>query len=50
MDKKTQKFWWGKQESKGKYFTPIIWNSICQPKKYGGLGFRKFVGFNKAML
>lgn len=28
------------------FLTPVNWNSICQPKKYGGLGFQKFLDFN----
>ena len=42
-------FWWGSRSGERK----IHWskcNTLCKPKKYGGLGFRSFRAFNQALL
>lgn len=39
-----------KMDKEGPYFTPIVWDKLCQPKQYGGLGFRRAEDFNKAMI
>lgn len=37
-------------EIKDRYFTPLSWDSLTQPKQYGGLRFRRTSDFNNAML
>lgn len=43
------RFWWGSTEGKHKIHWKK-WNSLCFPKEYGGLNFRDFEGFNKALI
>lgn len=38
-------FWWEMEKGKKK-----SWDSLCRPKCFGGLGFRKLSIFNKALL
>ncbi|PKI49597.1 hypothetical protein CRG98_029987 [Punica granatum] len=50
IDKVTKRFWWGTSKEVGNYYAPKSWDSICQPKAIGGLGFRRAIDANKAML
>lgn len=43
-------FWWGQQDEERKIHW-VSWKKFCLPKKkQGGLGFKDFQSFNKAML
>lgn len=43
------KFWWtNNKTSKGIHWS--TWSELCLPKAYGGMGFRDFYLFNKALL
>ncbi|KAL5783292.1 hypothetical protein ACOSP7_008321 [Xanthoceras sorbifolium] len=42
-------FWWGSSKEKRKMHW-FSWKRMCQPKNEGGMGFREFQAFNKAML
>ena len=50
MDSLIRRFWWCPKKDSSHYFAPLSWESLCKPKKEGGLGFRKFWNFNLAML
>lgn len=41
-------FWWSKSIGKGTHWRK--WDKLCVPKCDGGMGFRKIVGFNQALL
>ncbi|KAE8687139.1 hypothetical protein F3Y22_tig00111022pilonHSYRG00109 [Hibiscus syriacus] len=42
-------YWWsGKHNSRG--WAMVAWDKICQPKKFGGMGFRDLRLFNVALL
>ncbi|CAH9083997.1 unnamed protein product [Cuscuta epithymum] len=41
-------YWWKGKSEKGIRWRN--WDSLCKPKKYGGMGFRKIRDFNLAML
>ena len=43
------KFWWSQVENEEKIHWKS-WNSLAQPKKEGGMGFRDLRFFNLAML
>ncbi|KAK9725541.1 hypothetical protein RND81_05G152000 [Saponaria officinalis] len=43
------RFWWGSEQGKRK-ISWVAWKKLCQPKCYGGLGFRDFHKFNLALL
>ncbi|CAL2228927.1 unnamed protein product [Prunus armeniaca] len=42
------RYWWGKSGRKGIHW--LGWRKLCKPKCLGGLGFRHFEAFNKAMV
>ncbi|XP_073049440.1 uncharacterized protein [Primulina eburnea] len=42
-------FWWAVENGRRKMHRQT-WDALCQPKGRGGLGFRKLVEFNKALL
>ena len=44
-----QKFWWGQRGDRRKIHW-AKWEVLCHPKSEGGLGFKDFCKFNKAML
>ena len=44
-----RKFRWGKKGEQQKIHWKK-WEVLCQPKEYGGLGFKDLIKFNKAML
>ena len=43
------KFWWGQGGERGKMHW-IPWDSLCQAKQNGGIGFRELGFFNEALL
>ena len=43
------RFWWGGDEAKRKMHW-IKWSDLTVPKSWGGMGFKDFALFNKAML
>ena len=44
-----RKFWWGQWGERRKIHWKN-WETLCKPKKEGGLGFKDLVKFNDAML
>ncbi|CAL2240124.1 unnamed protein product [Prunus armeniaca] len=42
------RYWWGKSGRKGIHW--LGWRKLCKPKCLGGLGFKNFEAFNKAMV
>lgn len=43
------KFWWGSEEGVRKVHW-LSWSNLAKNKKNGGMGFREFSEFNKALL
>ena len=50
IDAANRKFWWKANGQEGKYLSWKSWDRLCQPKKHGGLGFRRCKDFNLALL
>uniref|UniRef100_A0A803Q5V6 RNase H type-1 domain-containing protein n=1 Tax=Cannabis sativa TaxID=3483 RepID=A0A803Q5V6_CANSA len=51
LDRFIAHFWWAGRKEKNRYCALKSWSEICQPKRCGGLGFRKFhVMINLALL
>ena len=44
-----RQFWWGQRKDEKK-LAWVSWVKMCQPKENGGIGFRNFKSFNKALL
>ncbi|XP_019191221.1 PREDICTED: uncharacterized protein LOC109185721 [Ipomoea nil] len=42
------RYWWGKGPDRGIHWK--VWDRLCVPKKFGGLGFKDLRAFNLAML
>ena len=49
MDAIVRSFWWG-HETGDKKLHLINWDKICKPKRWGGLGIKKFSLMNQALL
>ena len=49
MDSIIRAFWWGHDCGENKLHL-INWDRVSQPKKFGGLGIKKFKHMNQAML
>ena len=49
MDSIIRAFWWG-HETREKKLHLLSWESVCQPKRFGGLGFKSFKIMNQALL
>ncbi|KAM6580133.1 hypothetical protein CsatA_003907 [Cannabis sativa] len=51
MDRIVARFWWkGNLQPEGRYHALKSWADCCQPKRNGGLGFRRFKDINMALL
>ena len=48
LDAIIRKFWWGAK--KDRYLALKSWNTLCQPREFGGIGFRLSKEFNTALL
>ena len=44
-----KKFWWGQRNERRKIHWKN-WETLCQPKQEGGMGFKELNKFNDAML
>lgn len=50
LDSLLRHFWWDFPQEKRRNFVPRTWASICWPKDRGGLGFRLFYDYNRALV
>uniref|UniRef100_A0A803Q8T8 Uncharacterized protein n=1 Tax=Cannabis sativa TaxID=3483 RepID=A0A803Q8T8_CANSA len=50
LDRTVAKFWWIGNSERQRYRAYKSWNEICQPKRCGGLGLRRFSEINLALL
>jgi hypothetical protein len=50
LDSSIRRFWWNPKKDKGCFMAWNSWDSLCQPKELGGLGFRLAKDFNQALL
>uniref|UniRef100_A0A803Q826 CCHC-type domain-containing protein n=1 Tax=Cannabis sativa TaxID=3483 RepID=A0A803Q826_CANSA len=50
LDRVVAKFWWVGSVDKKHYSALRSWSGLCQPKRCGGLGFRRFKDMNLALL
>uniref|UniRef100_A0A803NT67 Reverse transcriptase domain-containing protein n=1 Tax=Cannabis sativa TaxID=3483 RepID=A0A803NT67_CANSA len=50
LDRILARFWWIGNSEKNRYCALKSWNDLCQPKACGGLGFRRMVDMNVALL
>ena len=44
-----RKFWWGQKGERRKVHW-VKWETLCLPKKEGGMGFKDLANFNDALL
>ncbi|XP_019156592.1 PREDICTED: uncharacterized protein LOC109153209 [Ipomoea nil] len=50
LEKMFNRYWWGGGEAGKRGIHWLSWDRLCEPKKKGGLGFKKLHDFNLAML
>lgn len=50
LDMCVKKLWWSSGNKNGRYMALRPWEDLCKPKIAGGLGFRRFVDINIALL
>lgn len=50
LDSLVRRFWWSGDVHKARTLALKSWDSLCQPKMHGGLGFKRFKAFNDAFL
>ena len=50
LDKMAPKFCWKGAGGNERYLASVSWDSLCRPRKNGGLGFHKFENINQALL
>ena len=50
LDSSIRRFWQNPKKDKGCFMAWNSWDSLCQPKELGGLGFRLAKDFNQALL
>ena len=49
LERIQRNFLWGSSEEKFRY-SLVAWDKVCSPIETGGLGIRRFVNLNKALL
>ncbi|XP_019183755.1 PREDICTED: uncharacterized protein LOC109178674 [Ipomoea nil] len=50
LEKMFNRYWWGGGEAGRRGIHWLSWDRLCEPKKKGGLGFKKLHDFNLALL
>ena len=50
LDALTRRFWWKPKQKEGRFLAWKAWDSLCCPRKSGGLGFKKAKNINSALL
>ena len=50
LDSIARKFWWRVDQGKSHFLALKSWESLCKPKRLGGLGFRNFSDMNKSLV
>ena len=50
LDALTRRFWWKPKQKEGRFLAWKAWDSLCCPRKNGGLGFKKAKNINSALL
>uniref|UniRef100_A0A803NX31 Reverse transcriptase zinc-binding domain-containing protein n=1 Tax=Cannabis sativa TaxID=3483 RepID=A0A803NX31_CANSA len=50
LDKLVRRFWWKGSDDSNRFLALANWDSICVPKRWGGLGFKKFEDLNFALV
>ena len=50
LDALTRRFWWKPKQKEGRFLAWKAWDSLCYPRKSGGLGFKKAKNINFALL
>lgn len=50
LDRLAKNFWWGTRANGQSVLALKAWWKICQPKEFGGLGYKLFQEINTALL